>query len=117
MKFIATAEHCGGGSVGHPCTFGAYGDPTDYFQEEVTGDTVDLALDAAHAELEAIVAKCEPCKCQRKLEPGWDSWWNSISIALWPQDAESFAAWRGDDDDEIDDPYGLIPDDLKPAVI
>ena len=114
MKFTATAEHCSGGSVGHPCRTGVYSDPTDSWQDDVEGDTIDAAQDAAHNRLRSIVDECESCDCERKLSPGWDSWWNSVAISLWPQDAEAMAAWLAEGGDPSNDPYGIIPEKLKP---
>jgi hypothetical protein len=113
MKFIATAEHTQGKSVAHHCRRGVYSDPTDGFQVEITADSIHDAMQLAHDDLREIVDDCRDCWCERRLSPGSDSWWESIAIALWPQDAAAFAAWRADhDEDQIYDPYGLIPEAL-----
>ena len=82
MKWTATAEHCGGGSVGHPCRRGVYSDPTDGWEEEVEGKTIKDGERAAFTALKLEVDAAEPCDCERKLSPGCESWWNSVSITL-----------------------------------
>lgn len=117
MKFKATAEHSGGASVGHPCKTGVFSDPTDSWEETIEADDIDDARDKAQTALESIVEEAEECHCQRKRQAGGERWWNSVSISLWPQDAEAMTAWSADRGDEtLHDPYGLIPVELLPVV-
>jgi len=76
-----TAEHCGGASVGHPCTTGVYSDPTDSFSEVVAAATEEEAIDKGQAMLAALVDGWEPCACKRHEKPGWDRWWNSVTMS------------------------------------
>lgn len=112
MKFTATAEHCSGGSVGHPCRTGIYSDPTDSWQEDIDAPTIKAAEEIANDRLWATVNEYEPCACQRRLSPGRNSWWSSVSISLWPKDAEAMAAWLAEGGDPNNDPCDLIPDEL-----
>ena len=116
MRFTATAEHCGGGSVGHPCRKGVFSDPTDSWQEDVTAASLKEAEQAAHSALARIVEDSERCDCERQRQAGSNDWWNSVTIQLWPQDAESLTAYVAEYGELGDDPYGLVPDSLKPAL-
>lgn len=74
------AEHTDGASVGHPCRKGIYSDPTDQFSETVDAENEDAAREIGQKRLQAIVDEAETCQCERHLAPGWDSWWNSVTI-------------------------------------
>lgn len=116
MKWIATAEHCNGKSVSHPCTKGVYPDPTDDFQTTIEGMRREAAQDEAQARLLEIVRHVKPCDCSRQLEPGSDAWWNSVQEHVWPQDVEAYAEWIRADGVPFNDPYGLLPDDLRMRI-
>lgn len=79
--YYCTAEHTSGASVDHPCTTGIYSDPTDVFDEQVEAENQEAAHEEAMRRLEEIVDGRDPCRCQRKLEPGSNSWWDSICIS------------------------------------
>lgn len=115
MKFAATAEHSGGGSVSHPCRTGVYHDPTDMWQVEIEAESEKEATSAALRMLRAEVEEYQPCTCRLAHQPGSESWWNSVSIALWPRDAAAMASWIESGGDPSYDPYGLIPGDLVGA--
>ena len=82
MQYKITAEHCNGASVSHSCTTGIYSDPTDYFQEKIEANSEEEANFIGLRRLQQIVEDSEPCHCHRHLEPGYDSWWNSVSISI-----------------------------------
>jgi len=110
MRFIATAEHTQGQSVGHPCSSGSYDDPTDGFQAGIDCESLDAARAAAQAALEGRVESWPACECGRRA--GSDPWWESVAIQLWPQDDGALAAWVADGGDPERAPYGLIPNSL-----
>lgn len=80
MFYKITAEHCSGGSVGHPCTKGIYSDPTDDFEVRVETDTQEDAEVLGAERLRDRVDTWGACDCQRKRLPGSNAWWASVAI-------------------------------------
>lgn len=74
------AEHTGGASISHPCTAGVWSDPTDSWSPTVEAETEDEARQIGERMLRELCDEYEPCKCHRRLSPGWDSWWNSVCV-------------------------------------
>jgi len=91
MKFIVTAEHTSGRSVGHSCTKGIYEDPTDTWQAEVAATDEDQAEHYARQLLSDVVLKWPTCDCHRKLQPGSSEWWKSVVFSV-AQSADSESA-------------------------
>ena len=81
-KYRITAEHTKGKSVGHPCVDGVYSDPTDSFECEVFAADEDEAERKAQTELDLVVDASDVCKCRRHLQPGSDSWLNSVAFRV-----------------------------------
>ncbi len=113
MKFVATAEHTGGQSDGHPCAKGVFGDPTDSFERDVEAESVREAEELAHELLREAVAQARVCDCKRRLQAGSEAWWCSVAISLWPQNQAAFDALVADGRDLDYDPYGLVPAELR----
>lgn len=84
MKFIATAEHTAGTSVGHPCSKGIYSDPTDHWEEDIEARDEEDAQHKAFKSLQKLVSDYPACDCRRKLEPGSNRWWNSVIVTVTP---------------------------------
>lgn len=99
-RFIATAEHCNGAWVKN--------DPTDQWQIEVEGETLEACNRLAQSDLENEVALHE--------EAGSHRWWNSVAISLWPIDEAAARLIAADGGDLSNDPYQLIPAELKTAL-
>ena len=116
VKFIATAEHVGGKSVGHPCKLGIFCDPTDSWQQDIEATTLGKAEGLAQTALAVLVEEAEMCRCRQERHAGSNSWWSSVCISLWPQDSEAMTAWLADGGQPECDPYGLIPVELLPVV-
>ena len=81
--FVINAEHTSGQSVGHPCTKGVYSDPSD----SLCGCTVEAASEEqaerlAWEKLRELVEAAKPCDCHRKLEPGFNRWWDSVTVSV-----------------------------------
>ena len=111
MTFAATAEHCSGQSVSHPCTTGIFADPTDHFQRTVEAESL---ADAEEVARKALADSCDiTCSCQRRESAGSNSWWASVAIHLWPQDEAARDAFLAAGGDIHYDPHGLIPAHLK----
>lgn len=79
-RYIVTAEHGNGQSVGHPCRNGIYPDPTDSFECRVEAGSETAAIMLATEELGRIVDKWGQCDCQRAECPGSNSWWESVAF-------------------------------------
>ncbi len=80
MRWLVTAEHCSGRSVGHPCLKGVYSDPTDGFDEIIEADSEESAIDLGMTALEQLVEEANSCDCERQLSPGGEQWWDSVAL-------------------------------------
>lgn len=86
MKFRATAEHCGGKSVGHPCRMGVWDDPTESFDIEIEAATEEDAETMALFAMEKRVTDWGACQCHKHRTLGNDAWWNSVVVHVVPVD-------------------------------
>jgi hypothetical protein len=85
LLFLATADHSGGESVGHPCRRGVFSDPTDSWQAEIEGESIAECEALALADFARAVGDPEPCGCERELCAGSHSWWGSVTVKLSPR--------------------------------
>ncbi len=77
------AEHCKGKSISHPCSHGIFSDPTELIDgERVASDSEEKAEEFASDKLREMITETGTCHCQRRLEAGSDSWWDSVCIGI-----------------------------------
>lgn len=75
-----TAEHTSGQSVSHPCRSGVYDDPVNTFDEIVEAESAEEAERIGLTRLMVAAQEASPCDCARQLQPGSDSWANSVIV-------------------------------------
>lgn len=80
MRYRVTADHVGGASLSHACTDGVYEDPADIMEIHITAPSPAAAERAGWDALKAMVRRWPTCRCRLRCRPGFDRWWNSVSV-------------------------------------